>query len=312
MNPGGAPPTVHHAPSFAGGRLGLLNRVMAARQQAAALGSTARLILDDKLMQARDLELAVQNAHGDVVVLPVPDHGKLGFGSAAALRAHLEDLLPPTGEQAEMLDFLLPEPGLTPLASAAALWSGLFPDLEVTTLGHGDPAPEELPPQPEVEVLWLSPRLHQTMKDLGLSPADLRLGENHCKTKLPRLPVGAMEEELASMEEELQARLATLKELAEQVDRSLTGAWVRMRRDLLAATTEFAASADRSGRNRSGTRGARLHALAQVARPHEQPQAEGLSLLSLACSHQWHPSRREPYATSLSHCEPGEGLLLTL
>ncbi|MHC4838349.1 MAG: hypothetical protein ACYTF3_09240, partial [Planctomycetota bacterium] len=97
MNLDGAPTTVHHAPSFAGGRLGLLNRVMAARQQAAATGSTARLILDDKLTQARDLELAVQNAHGDVVILPVPDHGKLGYGSAAALRAHLEDLLPPTG-----------------------------------------------------------------------------------------------------------------------------------------------------------------------------------------------------------------------
>ena len=114
------------------------------------------------------------------------------------------------------------------------------------------------------------------------------------------------------MEEELRARLTTLKELAEQVDHSLTGAWVRMRRDLLAATAEFAASTDRSGRNRSGTRGARLHALAQAARPHEQPQAEGLSLLSLACSHQWHPSRREQYETSLRYCEPGQGLLLTL
>jgi len=317
MNAPPAGTTVHHAPSFAGGHLEFLNQVLEAVAKSRQIGTTPHLVLDANLLREADLQLAVQNAHGDVVVLPVPDHGKMGHGSAAKLRLLLEDLLPAVAELDSLLDLTLPTPGQTPLDAAAAWWQQLLPELHIHAIGFGVSPPAELlagvarTDSMMRNHLWLSSRLVEVMQDFPLSALDLLAGENHCRLQLPRVPVGELEEELQILEKRQQESLARLKPLAAQVEDGLVGAWLRLRRDLAAATKAFAGSADRSGRNRLGTRGARLHALAQVAAPHGETQDQGLSLLSLAASHQWHPSRIEAYITSITTCEGPICLLQT-
>lgn len=304
-------PVVHHAPAFAGGRVELLNQVLFAVLAARQQHTQATLVLDANLLQEQDFTLSVQNDHGDVVHVPVPDHGTLGHGSRAKLLLFVQDLLPQTADLAQCLDLVFPEAGQSPLDAAAQWWAQLLPELHIETVGYGASPKASAKPAPDTKLLWLSSRLHQVMKDFGFTHADLEQGENHCRQLLPRVPVGELESELKNLEDQIQQGLGRMKSLTAEVDTSLVGAWVRLRRDLLAATDAFAQSADRGGRNRSGTRGARLHALAQVVRPHDQGQAEGLSLLSLVASHQWHPSRIESYLTSLSSCKGPEMLLLT-
>jgi len=304
-------PVVHHAPAFAAGRVELLNQVLFAVLEARQQQRQATLVLDANLLQEKDFTLSVQNDHGDVVHIPVPDHGTLGHGSRAKLLLYLQDLLPQTADLRECLDLVFPEAGQSPLEAAAHWWAKLLPELNIEAVGYGASPKKPATPVPDTKLLWLSSRLHQVLKDFGFTQADVEQGENHCRQLLPRVPVGELESELQQLEDQIQQGLGRMKSLTAEVDASLVGAWVRLRRDLLAATDAFAQSADRGGRNRTGTRGARLHALAQVVRPHEQHQAEGLSLLSLVASHQWHPSRIESYLTSLSHCKGPERLLLT-
>lgn len=304
-------PVVHHAPAFAGGRVGLLNQVLFAVLKARQQHSQATLVLDANRLQEQDFTLSVQNDHGDVVHVPVPDHGTLGHGSRAKLLLFLQDLLPQTADLAQCLDLVFPDAGQSPLDAAAHWWAKLLPELNIETVGYGASPKSPATSTSNTKLLWLSSRLHQVMKDYGFTHADLEQGENHCRQLLPRVPVGELESELRQLEDQVQQGLGRMKSLTAEVDASLVGAWVRLRRDLLAATEAFAQSADRGGRNRTGTRGARLHALAQVVRPHDQDQAEGLSLLSLVASHQWHPSRIESYLTSLESCRVPERLLLT-
>lgn len=304
-------PVVHHAPAFAGGRVGLLNQIMMATLEARRQGTRATLILDANLLQEKDFTLSMQNDRGDVVHIPVPDHGKLGHGSRAKLMLYLEDILPQTADPEECINLVVPAAGIAPLEAARDWWQALFPELLIETVPHGVRTKALATPQAELSVLWLSSRLHQVKEDFALSLEDLLKGENHCRQLLPRVPIGELDDELARLESSIQQGLKRMKSLAAEVDARLLGAWARLRRSLLAATESFATSADRGGRNRVGARGARLHGLAQVVRPHEQSQDEGLSLLSLIVSHQWHPSRIESYLTTLESCNEPEILLRT-
>lgn len=296
-------------PAFLGGRLRFFNRVLRAVAEAGD-PSHVQLVLDANRLRASDLRLPIQNAHGDVVHLDVPDHGKLGHGSRAAVRNALLDTLPQTAELEPALDLLLPQPLQTPLESAAELWPTLFPGLGVECIPRGAPSPEESPaPAP---ITWLAPRHQQCLQELGLSVEDGLAGEAHCRRLLPTLPAGELGDVVLELKEHAEARLKRLKGLAEEVDSSLVGAWVRFRRDLRGAVDEFASKAERCGKNRLGVRAARLHALAQALRPHDQAQEDGLSLLSAVASFPMDWRELSGPTTTLSACGSAKEAVLTL
>lgn len=302
--------TVIHAPSFGGGRLLLLNRILRAlalAQSSArdALAATqVRLILDDNLTGVRDLRLPVQNANGDVVHLEVPDHGKLGCGSHVAIAEALLDSLPQTAEVAAALRCLLPSPLQTPLEAAAELWSNWFPQLHIESIPRGAASPvnAKIESQKESGITWLDRRHLAAMKELGLTVESVLLGEAYCKEQLVAVPAGELGEQVQAFQENNERHFAALKPLAEEVDARLTGSWLRLRRDVRSAVEEFAERADRAGRNRVGIRNTRLHSLAQAIRPHDQPQERGLSLLTAIASFQLDYHDFSAYLTSLGSC----------
>jgi hypothetical protein len=308
----GASPVVVHAPGFAGGRLLLWNQLLRAVAVAQAPGPAAqvRLILDDNLTTRRDLRLPVQNDYGDVVHIEIPDHGKLGCGSRIALAEALLDSLPPTAELQPALDLVLPEALQTPLEAARDLWSRLFPQIHIETIRRGAPSPpraQEIATRP-TGITWLSARHQAAQKELGLSTEALMAGEAVCKQALPALPAGELGEALEKYLEEHGKHLEKLKRLAEEVDVSLVGAWLRMRRDVCGSLEEFAERADRCGRNRVGIRNARLHALAQAVRPHDNAQESGLSFLSAIASYQLNWQDFSGYLTTLKDCSGQENV----
>jgi hypothetical protein len=302
--------TVIHAPSFAGGRLLLLNRILRAlalAQSKAHKGEEApqvRLVLDENLTGNHDLRLPVQNAHGDVVHLDIPDHGKLSYGSHVAISEALLDSLPQTAELADAMKALLPEPLQTPLESARDLWSKWFPQLHLECIPRGGASPtnSKFNSQRTSGFTWLDSRHYAAMKELGLSIESVLQGEAHCKEQLVAVPAGELGEQVKVFQEDSERHLAVLKPLAEEVDARLTGSWLRLRRDMRSAVQEFAERADRSGRNRVGIRNTRLHTLAQAIRPHDQSQERGLSLMTAIASFQLDYHDFSTYLTMLSGC----------
>jgi hypothetical protein len=323
--------TVIHAPSFGGGRLLLLNRLLrcfalahvtnanpnaaassATKTNTAAARGQVRLILDDNLTTARDLRLPVQNVHGDVVHLEVPDHGKLGYGSRAAFGAALLDTLPSTAQVEQAVELLLPEAQQTPLEAAAALWSQLFPNLFIETIPRGAPSPEmalDNSRQP-AGITWICARHRQAMEELGISFEQLLLGETACKESLRPIPAGELGASIKQFLADNEKHMAQLKPLAQEVDSKLIGSWARLRREWRSAMTEFSERADRAGRNRVGIRNTRLHGLAQAVRPHDAPQEQGLSLLSAFASFQLGYRDFSGYITTLDACAGQENVQL--
>jgi hypothetical protein len=306
---------VVHAPSFGGGRLLLLNRLLRCFAQAGleqGVGPEVRLILDDNLTTARDLRLPVQNVHGDVVHLDVPDHGRLGFGSRAAFAAALLDTLPSTAQVEEAVEFALPEAQQTPLEAATALWSRLFPTLHIETIQRGAPSPPgaEQNAQENTGITWFNNRHELAMKELGIPFELLLQGEAACKEELRPIPAGELGASMKQFMAANELQLAALKPLAEEVDTKLIGSWARLRRDWRSSMTEFAERADRAGRNRVGIRNMRLHGLAQAICPHDQPQELGLSFLTAIASFQLGYQDFSGYLTTLSSCAPGENVQL--
>lgn len=302
--------TVIHAPSFAGGRLLLLNRILralAAAQHCTTPGEEAprvRLILDDNLTALRDLRLPVQNANGDVVHLDIPDHGKLGYGSHVAISEALLDSLPQTAELAEAMKCLLPEPLQTPLESAQQLWSSWFPQLQIECIPRGGTSLDNAKylAQQDSGITWFDHRHEAAMKELGLPLETVLQGESYCKEQLTAVPAGELGEEVKAFKEDNERHLAALKPLAEEVDARLAGSWLRLKRDVRSAVEEFAERADRSGRNRVGIRNTRLHSLAQAIRPHDQPQERALSLMTAIASFQLDYHDFSAYLTTLVSC----------
>ncbi len=302
--------TVIHAPSFAGGRLLLLNRILrtlAAAQDSMTSGGDApqvRLILDENLTMVHDLRLPVQNANGDVVHLEIPDHGKLSFGSHVAISEALLDSLPQTAELVASMEVLLPAPLQTPLESAKELWAHWFPQLQIECIPRGGTSPQNAKPQSQQEsgITWFDSRHRAAMKELGLPIEAVLQGEAFCKDQLTAVPAGELGEEVKAVKQDNERHLTALKPLAEEVDARLTGSWLRLRRDVRSAVEEFAERADRSGRNRVGIRNTRLHALAQAIRPHDQAQERGLSLMTAIASFQLDYHDFSAYLTILSGC----------
>ncbi|MGB0951919.1 MAG: hypothetical protein ACPG31_01720 [Planctomycetota bacterium] len=290
------------SPGFAGGRLRMFNLLLRA-------APTTPLILDENLFGAADLRFPVQNAHGDVVSLEVPDHGKLSVGSRAAFTNALLDTLPPTARGAEIVEGLLPEPLMTPLEAAAHQWQSVFPGLAVECIKRGAASP----PKTDINanITWASARHIQAMKELGLTEELVLQGESACQATMVPIPAGALGEETEALRESLETKLAAMKPLSEQVDPSLVGAWVRLRRNLRESLDEFASRADKCGRNRGGIRRTRLHSLAQAWRPHDQAQELGLTLLSAVCSFQLNLSNIDGYRTTLGGCVGRESVLRT-
>lgn len=304
--------TVIHAPSFAGGRLLLLNRllrshaaaIVQADRDSAAVVPQVRLILDDNLTTAHDLRLPVQNAHGDVVHLEIPDHGKLGYGSRAALAEALLDTLPPTAQVEAAVDFALPAALQTPLEAATTLWTALFPDLHVETIPRGSPSPAEVRENAKGlgGITWYTPRHQLAIEELGLTMELVLQGESVCKQQLSPIPAGELGARVKQFLKLNEMKIAELKPLAEQVDPKLIGSWARLRREWRSSMAEFSERAERAGRNRAGIRNTRLHSLAQALRPHNKHQEQGLAFLSACASFQLNYHDFSDYLTTLSHC----------
>ena len=319
--------TVIHAPSFGGGRLLLLNRllrcfanaeVQAGAESAAHTGAEAstrpevRLILDDNLTTAKDLRLPVQNVHGDVVHLDVPDHGKLGFGSRAAFSAALLDTLPSTAQVEDAVAFALPQAQQTPLEAATSLWSKLFPTLHIETVRRGAPSPvgAQKNAQKSAGITWFYDRHQLAMKELGISFELVLQGEAACKQSLNPIPAGELGARIKQFMADNEKHLAQLKPLAEEVDSKLIGSWARLRRDWRSSMTDFSERSDRAGRNRVGIRNTRLHGLAQAICPHDMPQERGLSFLTAIASYQVDYQDFSDYLTSLRGCVRQENVQL--
>jgi|FLOH01.1.fsa_nt_gi hypothetical protein len=313
------PFTVVYAPSFAGGRLSLFNcllRCSAAAISASEVTPGARpqvcLILDDNLTAARDLKLPVQNAHGDVVHMEIPDHGKLSVGSRLAFRHALLDTLPETAQVQAAVDFVLPQALQTPLEAASALWSTLFPSLQIETIVRGAPSRLEGPQKhrPASGITWFTARHLLAMQELGLSTEMILQGESACKNSLPPIPAGRLGKQIKHFLAENEQHLALLKPLAAEVDPKLIGSWARLRRDWRASILEFSERADRAGDNRVGIRNARLHTLAQGIRPHDASQERGLSFLTAIASFQLGYPDFSPHITTLMGCMHQESVQL--
>lgn len=294
--------TIVASPGFAGGRLRLFNRILAA-------GPSPQLVLDENLFGPADLRFPIQNAHGDVVSLDVPDHGKLGHGSRAAFRNALLDSLPPTAAGESQVDRFLPSPLMTPLEAATHFWSEVFPDAQVTQIRRGAPAPAAT--ELKTGITWASARHIQAIQELGLEESLVLQGETACQERLVPIPAGELGQATESLRASSEEILAQMRALSEQVDASLVGAWVRLRRNLRESLDEFAERADKCGRNRGGIRRARLHALAQAWRPHDKPQEEGLTLLSAVHSYHLDLAAIETYRTMHRHCLVPETVLRT-
>lgn len=267
------------------------------------------LVLDENLFGAKDLRLPVQNVHGDVVALDVPDLGKFSHGSRASFKNALLDTAPQTAEVDQAIATLLPPALMTPLEAAQKLWEAAFPDLGQEVVRRGAPSP---PPTKDLTgITWGSARHFQTIKDLGLTQEQALEGEAACLARLVPIPAG----ELGVVTEQLRAstelHLKQAKSLSAQVDPSLIGAWARLRRNLRESLDEFSERADRCGKNRGGIRRTRLHALAQALRPQGARQEEGLSLFTAMASYQLSLGQNPAIPTSFSGCSGAEMLLRT-
>lgn len=301
------------SPGCLGGRLRTYNLILCAlqarhdSQSAGSSGPEPTLVLDENLFGPRDLRLPVQNAHGDVVAMDIPDHGKFSHGSRAAFENALRDTVPLTAEVETTLAKLLPPALMTPLEAAQEFWGATFPKLAQEVVLRGAPSPP--PTKRSTGITWGSARHFQTIKDLGLTPEQALEGEAACLARLIPVPSGELGVLTERLRESTEQHLAEAKPLAAQVDPSLVGAWARLRRNLRDSLDEFAERADRCGRNRGGIRRTRLHALAQALRPQGGTQEDGISLFSAMASFQLDPGKNTLPTTSPLAC-PGAGMLL--
>jgi hypothetical protein len=297
-------------PGFAGGRLKTFNLLLCALHSSQKIGAgQVRLVLNENLFGKEDLRFPIQNAHGDVVYLDVPDHGQLSHGSRAAFQNALGDSLPPTAEGEAAIAHMLPAPLATPLEAAQKFWADVFPGLSIEAIPRGAPSPLATTESPGIT--WGSARHFQTIKELGLSLPWIFESERRCLQELVPVPAGALGEATEGLRKAVAAHLAEVKKLSADVDPNLIGAWSRLRRKMRDDLNQFAERADRCGGSRSGIQRQRVHALTQALRPHDLAQEEHLSLMSAATSFQLHYQDQNRCLTSLVACRGPERLLRT-
>ncbi|MDA0667334.1 MAG: hypothetical protein O3A95_03985 [Planctomycetota bacterium] len=297
-------------PGFSGGRLKTFNLILCAIQASLKSGAEpAHLVLNENLFGKEDLRFPIQNAHGDVVYLDVPDHGKLSHGSRVAFQNALTDSLPPTAEGKAAIAHMLPAALATPLEAAQVFWADVFPSLSIETVRRGAPSPHSTAESPGIT--WGSARHFQTIKELGLSLQWIFESERRCMQELVPVPAGALGEATENLREALADHLAIVKKVSADVDPNLIGAWSRLRRNMRDDLDQFAERADRCGNSRSGIQRQRVHALTQALRPHDLAQEEHLTLMSAATSFQLHYQDQERCLTSLLACRVPERLLRT-
>lgn len=305
-----SPTTVVVSPGFAGGRLKTFNLILCALQtNQVQRQKEACLVLDENLFNKQDLRFPVQNAHGDVVYLEVPDHGKLSHASRVAYQNALADSLPETLEGQAAIAHMLPPALATPLEAAVEFWTGVFPNLSIETVKRGDTSPG--PSSGGPGITWGSARHFHTIKELGLELAWIFESEARCHEELIPVPAGALGEATLALREAMSEHLSAVKERSADVDPNLIGAWSRLRRNMREDLDQFAAKAERCGNSRHGILRHRVHALAQALRPHDLPQEDHLSLMSAATSFQLHYQDQERCITSLNACQGPERLLRT-
>jgi hypothetical protein len=311
--------TLRQPPAFAGGRLLWWNRVLRAHAAHLAGGPEPLLLLDPSQLREADLRVDIVNANGDVVRLPAPEGG--AFLDARARQAFsdaLEDQLPPTAQQRGVVARLLPMPGVSLMDHALALWPTLFPGLRVRAADSRGGAEERgadgagaVDTAPDATGwTWFGEVHRRTMRELGIDAELAAQGEAALVAAIGIPLEGSLGESVGRFRETVESECAGLRPLAEAVDPQLLGAWRRMRREIRSALLAFARSADRSGRNRAGLRGARLHQLAQGLRPLDLPQEEGLSLLAAASLFQLEIADADRYATRLGAGGSAESLWL--
>jgi len=302
--------TVVITPGFAGGYLKSFNLILCALQDGEGKEfPEVLLVLDENLFGKQDLRFPVQNAHGDVVYLEVPDRGKLSHGSRAAFRNALEDTLHPTAEGAIAMGQMLPAALATPLEAAHTFWADALPSLCIEAIPRGAPSPEISQSSPGIT--WASARHFQTIKELGLELEWVFESERRCLQELAPVPAGALGNATKALQEVMETQLLTLKNLSSDVDSNLIGAWSRLRRNMRESMNQFAQRADRCGSSRSGIQRQRAHALTQALRPHDKAQEENLTLMSAAASFQLDYRDQDRCLTSLSACRGAEKLLHT-
>ncbi|MFK5955625.1 MAG: bacillithiol biosynthesis BshC [Planctomycetota bacterium] len=303
-------PTVVITPGFAGGRLRSFNLILCALQANIHEGGTeVHLVLDENLFGKDDLRYPVQNAHGDVVYLDIPDHGKLSHGSRAAFRNALADTLPATADCERAMDDLLPKALATPLEAAHTFWADVFPNLSIETVRRGAPAPPTTMESPNIT--WGSARHFQTIKELGLELAWIFDSERRCLQELVPVPAGALGAATETLRTTIETQLQAVKKLSADVDPNLIGAWSRLRRNMREDMDQFANRADRCGSSRSGIQRQRVHSLTQALRPHDKVQEENLALISAVASFQLPYRNQDRCLTSLRSCQGPEKLLRT-
>ena len=282
--------TVRAAPALAGGRLEILNSLLWACAQARRRGpgTVACLVLDEGLLRKRDRGLALLNAHGDPVVLAGPGDGRLDAAARTALLETALDVLPPTAEAREVLDVLLPRPGASATEAAEELWTRLLGPcgLVVRRAGDAEEAQGErgAAPPDRPEVTWFGPRHLQLLRSVRAAPSAALEGEDALRRAFTPQEARALLAALQDFDRTQGRGLAALEEAVQDEEPQLLGAWTRLRRESGRALREFRRRVERSQRNRSGIRGARLHALAQGLRPHDEAQERHLGLVVAAAA----------------------------
>lgn len=284
--------TMRIPPALAGGRLREFHRVLWLAHRAAATGRPGVLLIDADLASNEDRDLWLLDAQGNPCRLAGPESGILTEEGRASLLVAARDRMPGTAESEPALQALLPRPGDTPLEAALELWQQLLrtlPQLEVRAADDAPDACEELTHAGVPEVVWVSPRHRQAMRELGVSLEVVLAGEAALKDELAQRDTGEVRRLAKRMEAELDAGLAALREAILRESPGMLGSWNRYRRAGRKAAAEFRRGSERFERNRKGIRGSRLHALAQGLRPHDQSQQD---FIGLVC------------ATALFHLEP--------
>lgn len=285
-------------PAVAGGRLLWLNRVLhlcaQARHQPT---SCVRLAFDVELLQEVDHQLLMLDAKGSPLAIEGPPLEGWTEAERAAVLAATRDRIPATGESEAALHRLLPRPEESLLDAALELWSDLLPieqlgvelSLETADASHQDwPTVEQL--DTAGEVLWLSARHRQTMRELGIELELLLQGEDELLQSMKERDHGTTRATAKRMHQELEAGLRELRTAIREESPGLLGSWNRYRRAAMEAASDFSKAAERFERNRKGIRGSRLHALAQAVRPGGASQEQGLSLLCAMALFRLQPS----------------------
>lgn len=279
------------APALAGGRLRDFNHVLALLDRAERRGPgwRPRLIVDPALAEPIDRHLLLLDAQGNPCRLTGPDSGVLTEAGRAKLLAAARDRMPGTAEAEPALDFLLPAPGAEPVDAAVTLWQQLFAQtsLEVCAAPRNpsapDPAPDAWLERDTIpDVVWISPRHHQALRELGVPLEEALRGEEALKQALAKRDPGHVGTLAGDFATRVDEDLDRLRQAIRTESPGLLGSWNRMRRTARKAVADFRRAAERFERNRQGIRGTRLHALAQALRPRGGAQQDHLGLVCAA------------------------------